>query len=263
VPERNLAELLSASLFSAESAFLNTRATPMSHDSLEKSNELGVAYTIAGRYEDALAQFELAAQGYRMLSGPEHPNTLIAAGNLAVTYSRLERWDDAIPLIEETAAVRERVLGEEHRLTMTAYDALAVTFRQAGRLSEALPIHQRVVVQRTAMLGPAHPDTLVSILGLAVAIAEAGDPQHAVARLSSALQESEQIDRLDVIAIALRARLADFLLAMGQPDEAVDHLRRAISECEALQGVNHPEAIALRSHLSRMGRDDGAADVQL
>lgn len=261
MPDRNLVELLSTSLFAAESAFLNTRATPMSHDSLEKSNALGVAYTIAGRYDDALAQFEIAAEGYRMLIGPEHPNTLIAAGNLAVTYSRLERWDDAIPLIEEAVAVRERVLGELHLLTMTAYDALAVTFRLAGRLSEALPIHQRVVVQRTATLGPDHPDTLVSILGLAVAIAEAGDPQHAVSQLSAALQESEQADRLDVIAIALRARLADFLLAIGQPDEAVDHLSRAIDECETLQGVNHPEAIALRGHLSRMGRDDGATDA--
>lgn len=261
MPERNLVELLSVSLFAAESEFLDTREAPMSHDALEKANALGVAYTAAGRYEDALPHFERAAQGCRAVIGPEHPNTLVALGNLAVTYGRLERWPTAVPLIEETVAVRERSLGEQHPLTLAARDALAVAYRQSGRLAEALPIHQRVVGQRTATLGAGHPETLLSVLGLAVALAEAGNPRHAVTQLGTALQEAERSERTDIILIALRARLADFLFAVGQPDEAIDNMRIAINECEALLGVNHAEAIALRGHLARMDRESGATDA--
>ena len=259
MPEHNVVELLSASLFVVESAFLDTRGAPITPASLEKTNALAVAYSAAGRFEDALPYFELAAHGCQRLLGPDHIDTLIATGNIAATYGRLGRWSEALPLLEENVATRARVLGEQHPATATARDALAVAYRLAGRLPEAIALHQQVVAQRTAMLGPTHPDTLMSTLGLAVAVAEMGSTGPAANQIATALTEAERTEGAELVAIALRVRFADLLMDLGQPDGAVAHMQHAIGDAEVLHGTNHPETTALRSYLSHMdaGRDGG------
>lgn len=246
--------LLSASRFAYESTVLDTRGAPLTGGAAASANALGATHTRAGRHAEALALFERAAAGARSLLGPDHVDTLVATGNVAVTHARLGSWHQAVPMLEAAVAARERVLGPDHPLALTARDALAVAYRSSGRLPEAIGEHLHVAQQRSRVLGPAHPDTLVSRLGLALARAETGDVAPAADHLVGALHDAEAADTDARVTVALRTVLADCLVALHRPDDALDQLNRAVGECEGRFGVDHPETAAVRAHRRRLSQ---------
>jgi hypothetical protein len=73
-------------------------------DMLMSRNNLALAYSAAGRTDEAIALHEQALAAYERVLGPEHPDTLRSRNNLALAYRAAGRADDAEQLGADGAA---------------------------------------------------------------------------------------------------------------------------------------------------------------
>jgi hypothetical protein len=55
--------------------------------------------------------------------------------------------------------------------------------------------------------------------------------------------------------VVLRANLGRCLLQLERPTSAQPLLARALADCTALLGANHPDSVTLRGELARIGGD--------
>ena len=75
----------------------------------------GEALYDAGRYEDAIPNWQRAIElGEREL-GPDHPTTGTLLVWLAYTFEAQGRYAEAEPLYKRVLAINEKVFGPEHR----------------------------------------------------------------------------------------------------------------------------------------------------
>lgn len=155
-------------------------------------NDEAAALFAAGRYREAIPQFEQALAGCRSVLGPDHSATLTVAGNLGVAQVAAGQRRRGLKQVADNLADRVRVLGDDHPDTMTARDALAAVHRTQGNVDDAVAMSGKVALQRARRLGPTHPDTLTSRMGLALAHAAAGDVSSAHRLLAAALSDAEE-----------------------------------------------------------------------
>jgi tetratricopeptide (TPR) repeat protein len=166
------------------------RRTPV--DDSVAHNDEGAALFAAGRFREAVPEFEQALAGCRSLLGPEHPGTLTVAGNLGVAQVAAGQRRKGLKIVVDNLADRVRVLGDDHPDTLTARDALAAVHRTSGNVDDAVAMSGKVALQRARRLGPTHPDTLTSRMGLALAHAAAGDVSSAHRLLAAALSDAQE-----------------------------------------------------------------------
>jgi hypothetical protein len=155
-------------------------------------NDEGAALFAAGKYREAVPQFEYALTACRTVLGPEHPGTLVVAGNLGVAQVAAGQRRKGIKMVSDNLADRVRVLGDDHPDTLTARDALAAVHRTSGNVDDAVAMSGKVALQRARRLGPPHPPTHTSPLGRALAHAAAGDVSSAHRLLAAALSDAEE-----------------------------------------------------------------------
>jgi Tfp pilus assembly protein PilF len=155
-------------------------------------NDHAAALFAAGRFREAVPQFEQALAGCRAVLGPDHAATLTVAGNLGVAQVAAGQRRRGIKQVVDNLADRVRVLGDDHPDTLTARDALAAVHRTTGNADDAVAMSGKVALQRARKLGPVHPDTLTSRMGLALAHAAAGDVSSAHRLLAAALSDAEE-----------------------------------------------------------------------
>jgi hypothetical protein len=200
--------------------------------------------------EAAEALLEVVAECAETL-GPEHPDTLVAAGNLAVAYACAGRLAEAVGVLEVNLVSRVGVFGDGHPRTLDARDTLGTMLRLAGRAADAAVLHSQVARQRAHALGPGHPDTLVSRLGLALDAAEAGDLGPSAAALDRLLHDADAaLGSRHHLTTVVRAAAADVALALGRVEQAVAQLQLAFAATESVHGPTHPDTVALRAELA-------------
>ena len=124
-------------------------------------NNLASSYDEAGRQDEALRLREQVLVLRRKVSGPDHPDTILAMNNLAVSYDEAGRREEALKLREEVLALRRKVNGPENPDTILAMHSLAISYDEAGRLEEALKLREQVLALRRKALNPDHRDTIL------------------------------------------------------------------------------------------------------
>lgn len=138
----------------------------------QEQRRRGHAYRAARRFEEALRQFEAAAQGIAKIYGANHPKTLRYRSSLANCHYAAGQTETAIRLFRELLAARRAALGERHPDTLRSRGSLANALHTAGRFAEAAALHRHNAGERENHLGPDHPSTQASQRNLARAMAE-------------------------------------------------------------------------------------------
>ena len=122
-------------LLAEEGASLEARAS--SH------NDLGNVLRAAGRYDDALIEFEKATALDREGLGAEHPNTRLNEIGIAGVYIHTARFREAADLLTETIASLEDTLGENHRSIAAALSNLAIAHSENADYGKAVEAFRR------------------------------------------------------------------------------------------------------------------------
>lgn len=233
-------------------------------------NDLGVTYRHLGNYEAALAAFE-ASLALRERNGETNLAALLAnIGSLYLELSDLPRAEQYLQRALDEHQTAGRILPAERTREELARLALRQGKSEIARalLEQAWQAYQRAQsprdLQRIALLrarqsleagdrpaamtwlehargarGSEEGDSL-DIALVAARLAE--DPEqrrHSYAGLSAALADGEgHTPRLRIDALEQMAALTE---ALGQPNEAIAHLRRLHTEATALSEARHGE----------------------
>jgi hypothetical protein len=99
-------------------------------------------------------------QTWKIVLGPEHPDTLTGMANLACTYRNQGRLTEAEQLEVQVIEISKTVLGPEHPDTLVSMGNLAHTLKGLGRHAEALSLLQDCVKLQEQRFGPTHPHTI-------------------------------------------------------------------------------------------------------
>ena len=109
---------------------------------MEQWNAPKGGFTSGFRYSAALPKQEESLKEFKVVFGPDHPNTLNAMFNLGNAYMAVGRLQDGLLLLEETLKLRKAKLGPDHPVTLGSMNMLAAMYWHAGRLQEALSLHE-------------------------------------------------------------------------------------------------------------------------
>jgi tetratricopeptide (TPR) repeat protein len=222
----------------------------------------------AGRFDQAMANYQRAFELATALLNPEHPNTLIARLNRARAMVRLNRAAEAVDELRATLAIQQRVLGDDHPQVgatlnhlagalgaLADADAAPGTSERAAQSVEAA--RQAVSIAR-AKLGPEARNTLAFTATLATSLRRAGNLADSLAQADEALGVSARVfGPTHPQTLAIRAVRAETLLAQGNPRAAIDGLLGTDAQtpdsyaAAAERGPTDPDALAMASILSR------------
>lgn len=128
-------------------------------DLVEMVEVLGMAYTLAGRPEDALVLLEQSLAAWPSLG------TMSALGE---TYEALERSEDAWRVREQVWDGYCRSLGPDHPLTLFAATNLGISLYNCGECRQARSLLLDVLATATEVLEPNHPTLAIAQLMLEV-----------------------------------------------------------------------------------------------
>ena len=197
-------------------------------DTLTTASNLASTLQEEGRLEEAeKMERETLATRSRVL-GPEHPDTLATKLNLGNTLDSEGRYAEAETEDLQTLAVQKKVLGPENPDTLLTQGNLAITLRKEGRYAEAEKLQREMLEVKRRVLGADNPETQKAEGDLASTLSSNGKFEEArkfyLAQIERASKSGSSSDLANTwYDFACGASLA------GRIDEALDHLREAIS----------------------------------
>jgi serine/threonine protein kinase/tetratricopeptide (TPR) repeat protein len=124
---------------------------------------LGHTYNGLGDYNEALRQFQRAAEIYRQVKGDDHRDSIANANNVAAVLDNLGRLAEAEVEMVRILESMTRIYGRENRDTLICLNNLAWFRRRQGRLGDAKQLFQEAYDRRLRTLGKVHEDTLDSM----------------------------------------------------------------------------------------------------
>jgi tetratricopeptide (TPR) repeat protein len=215
-------------------------------NTLVTSSNLGNAYRLAGKFEQAVPLLEDTLKRQRAKLGPDHPNTISTVAKLAVTYQSARKYDLALPLMEEALQRGKSRQGPEHPNTLVAMNNLAAVYLATGKGDQAVSLLEATLKIQTAKLGAGHPSTLASLGNLARAYQAVGKVERAIPMLEEALKISKSGLGLDHgTTIALQIGLAVMYRDTGRLEDAI----RLLEEARARAGSQSAEFDRAREEL--------------
>ncbi len=214
------------------------------------ANLASVLY-LSGRTNDALAMYREAYEGFRLVQGPAHAETLGAANNLANVLSRVGRNDEAIELYKQALQNLVELHGEDHPDALGIAQNLAVELIRAGRFEEAEKLARKTLVTRERVFGTHHPDTLLSLASVA-------ELEMALGKTRTAAEGFARVWRDSAVALgarhqrtlAARVNYSAALIKDGRPQQALEQLRPTIDDLRKNLGASHPTTINATNRLA-------------
>lgn len=206
--------------------------------------------------------------GKAILRLPDGKHSLLELRALAVEGVVLRREGEplrAVDVLTRTLALAERTLGQDNLEIATALADLGEALQAAGRLEQSVTFMDRARRLAARLLGEGHSQVALYISGRSNVLSTLGlhsealeDAQHAVAIWRAAGASSAQV-------AAGQVRLAECLLAVGRPEEAVPMLEEALRTQEATRssavpGTRFALARALWREQEQRGRATSLAE---
>lgn len=236
-------------------------------------NNLAYLIWRKGNPKEAESMFRESLEIDRRRLGPEHPEVPTKLINVAVVVRDQGRPQDAEPLVREAIAIQRKVLGEQHPTLANSLDVLAGTFEdrgdnaqaeallrealaiataadvqldaarlqsnlgwvlwKAGRYAEAEPLLRDGVANIAKTYGPKHRNTRLATSHLAHDLNSLGNAKGAESTARDALALFRQAPS-DRSAVTAHLALGHALMAQRRLDEAVPHLREALTAFDGL-----------------------------
>jgi hypothetical protein len=182
----------------------------------------------AGWYLYARGEYRAAAehtiplyQYWQTKLGPNHPDTLRAAGDLATYLSALRDFAAAHALAKDTLTRQRRVLGEDHPDTLVSASNLAAALTELRNTEAAKALTEDTFARQQRVLGEDHPHTLTTAHNLATALAALGDIETARTLLDDILARRRRVlGDCHPHTLATAHNLATALAALGDLEAA-------------------------------------------
>jgi hypothetical protein len=133
----------------------------------EVLREAGGYLYARGEYQAAADHVRRIHRGWLDAFGPDHLDTLRAAGNLATYLAALGYTAAAKALDEDTLARRRRVLGDDHPETLISAGNFANRLAALGEMEAARRLDEDTLARCRRVLGDDHPTTLTLAANLA------------------------------------------------------------------------------------------------
>lgn len=183
-----------------------------------------------------VAEAAQIAASQQQLTGPEHPDTLLARRNSSLALARAGQHSEAVRELRQVIAIQERVAAPDHPDTLHSYSNLASILKSRERYAEAAIELQKAVAGAQIAYGPDHPFTVGHSAKLAYALARAGALAEAAEELERCTAAALRMQGLTPQEqLQIRAQLA--YVATLLPDQraaAVAELRAVLSAQEQL-----------------------------
>jgi tetratricopeptide (TPR) repeat protein len=202
---------------------------------------LGIVYTEAGRYEDAVGAMREVAAVQQKLHPAAHPDAARAMDNLANALMVVGRPDEAEPLSRLAVSTYRLVYGEDHPATATGLNNLAYVLEARQRYAEAESTYRSALEINRRLLGPRHPTVSLMLSNVAYVQYARGDARGAIATMSESLvvaREALGAGHADVASRA--AALGQWLLDAGDLAGAREMIATASGIRLRALGGQHP-----------------------
>jgi tetratricopeptide (TPR) repeat protein len=223
--------------------------------------QMGIAYSINGRWNQASALIRRALELEERLLGPGSAETLASMAFLAQIIYHQGRRDEAGVMICQVYEIVKRVHGPEHPLTLGSMGNLAGTIREQGRAAEAEALYQQALCMMRRVLGPEHPETLASMGNLASAILDQGRAAEAERLYQQVLCIGKRVLGPEHPGtLASMGSLASAILDQGRAAEAEALCRQQLCIQRRVLGSEHPDTLTTMHDLALALRSLGDAD---
>ena len=128
---------------------------------------LGNAYALAGRKEEAWAWGEKAVELYLSAFGPKSPHVLLPMRALAENYLTTGRSADALQSMQSTVELAREIFGADAENTISLMRRYAdIDFQITRRPEKGLELHEEIVELRRKKFGSDNPKTLEAVKDL-------------------------------------------------------------------------------------------------
>nr|WP_255653135.1 tetratricopeptide repeat protein [Myxococcus sp. XM-1-1-1] len=186
----------------------------------------------------------------KVVMGPDHPQTALAANAVGYHLTLRRRFDEALPYLHQAITLEERAMGPDSATLSYPLNNLATALESLGRFSEARPLRERALALDLKTHGATHPETAADWALLAQLALSEGRTRDAVelARSSVNAYEAFQKGHPDQAAPLTTLGLAQ--LALGRTREARATLERALTLRATTPGLGEDLA-ATRFALAR------------
>ena len=193
---------------------------------------------------------EVSVRSERLL-GPDHPDTLIAAGQLADALVAAGQHADAVQCARWVLDGRDRVLGPGHPATVAAMISLGRALAGSGQSGEALHVLRDAAARSERAYRHGDPQALAVLDEYAAAFLAAGDTATALRFAKRSLAGHEQAHGpADPATLAAAIRLAGACLAHGKAKDAIAQYKRVLAAREQALGPGHPDTLSARADLA-------------
>jgi hypothetical protein len=218
------------------------------HRALLTAGQSMAAARLAG---PAVAWWQDVAARCERLLGPDHHDTLFAAGQLADALLAAGQAADSVRCSRWVLEHRESVLGPLHPAAIAARVTLGRALAACGEGSGALTVLHEAAGRSQQAHGPGDPGALAGLDEYAAAFLAAGDAAAAVRFGKQALAGHERLHGpADPATLAAALRLAGACLAGGKAKAAVSQYKRVLAAREKALGPDHLDTLAVRASLA-------------
>jgi DNA-binding SARP family transcriptional activator len=203
---------------------------------------------------------------WRHVLGPDHPDTLGAAGRLVTILTMLGDPQHAADLGLATRHRSSNALGPNHPTTLQVTLNVLLALSLLERSGEARTFARDTMDRYHHVHGPDHPDTLNATNTLASVMNWMGDYDPAGELALAGLQRASSVlgtDHAMTLRLAITSVAA--LLGQGKTDQAQPLAEDLLNRCRRILGPDHrttlQAAVAVTQVLTEFGAADQAADL--
>jgi tetratricopeptide (TPR) repeat protein len=218
-------QLLESSL-SATVAILGEDAP----DTAWRRTNLALVLKDQGELDAAIGQQERALEATRRHFGADDPRTTTMESNLAIILHLKGDLPRATDLLEHALACDRRSLTNPSRVVAIRGSNLAGIYKDLGALPRAQELMEEAVSIDRQTIGSKHPDMCTHLANLVGVVESTGDLDRALTLAAEALTCGEDSLGSGHLRVGeVRTILAMILLRLGRPDEALEHVQRALA----------------------------------
>ncbi|HWB78009.1 MAG TPA: serine/threonine-protein kinase [Nannocystaceae bacterium] len=213
---------------------------------------VGVAYELDARPNDACAALATALLLHAMAQGPEHPQVAAMWCRLGITYRTIDDYDAMRRYCGEAVRIAEAAYGADHPDTVDLSTNVGVTYLETGDCDHAEPIYERATAIFGTTWGREHTRYATARMNLGSCAKTRGDYARARTIYDEVLAIRERTLAPGHARIATSLRyLAELDLVMNDARSALPRLERALAIISAARGAEHPEVALYLQPLAR------------
>jgi tetratricopeptide (TPR) repeat protein/tRNA A-37 threonylcarbamoyl transferase component Bud32 len=223
---------------------------------------LGASLVHFGRYDEALAAFEVADALLTKVGDPPAKRAKWHA-QLSTLYTDRRNYAEAVENAQRAIDIEEELFGESHALSLY-YGNLATAYSLEGDVERASAAYERARLISVRLRGEEHPDTALWIFNLGRMAAKRQEWDVSNAYYERAIEIRRATNGPDDVYAALALNnLGQNYGDMGYPSEAIAKIDEAIAILTRRLGENHRMLLRLHRGLAEVQRDAGHLDQAL